>query len=218
MNTNSTQSFLDIKEIKDNLIILKNGSFRMILMASSINFSLKSLEEQDAIIYGYQNFINSLDFPLQIIASSRKMKIDPYLETLKKIEKEQTSDLLKMQTAEYADFIKQLVDMSNIMSKTFYIVIPFSMVESKQGGIFNKISSIFRQGKSVSISSAKLQKTKGQIMQRVDLVSESLRGIGIQTALLGYQEIVELFYDIYNPGLSEKQGIGDLDSIAINKV
>lgn len=217
-DSNSSQSLLDIKELKENIIILKNGSFRAILMASSINFSLKSAEEQDAIIYGYQSFINSLDFPVQIVIGSRKMKIDSYLEKLKNIEKEQTNDLLKMQIAEYGDFVRQLVDMSNIMSKNFYVVIPFSMVESKQGGVFDKIGSIFGQRESASISQADFQKAKEQIMQRADFIAESLRGIGVQTALLGYQEIIELFYGIYNPDLSERKGIGDIDNIAIEKV
>lgn len=215
MENNSSQSLLDIKEIKENIIILKNGGFRMILMASSINFSLKSAEEQDAIIYGYQSFINALDFPIQIVIDSKRMKVDSYLEKLKKIEKDQTNDLLKMQTAEYADFIKQLVDMSNIMSKAFYVAIPFSIMESKQNGIFDKIGSIFKQGESSAVSQADFQKVKEQIAQRADFIAENLRGIGIQTAPLGYQELIELFYGIYNSELSEKQGLGDIGGIAI---
>lgn len=215
-NNNSSQNLLDILEIRDGVIVLKNGGLRAVLMASSINFFLKSAEEQDAVIYGYQSFLNSLDFPVQIVVNSRRLKIDSYLDSLKKIEQEQVNDLLKMQTAEYMDFVSQLVEMSNIMSKTFYITVPFSFMETKGGGIADKILSAIKPGKAASGSEENFQQAKPQLMQRVDLVSSSLRSLGIQTAPLNAQELTELFYNIYNPDLSERGKIADVRELAIS--
>lgn len=212
---NSSQNLIDIDTIRDGVVVLKNGGLRAILMASSINFFLKSAEEQDAVISGYQSFLNSLDFPTQITIISRQLKIDAYLEALKKSEKEQANDLLKMQTAEYIDFIKQLIEMSNIMSKSFYISVPFSMMETKQKGIGQKISSILKPKQMATASEENFQQTKGQLMQRVDLVTSSLGSLGVQTVMLNTQEIVELFYNIYNPDLSEKGKIAELGELSI---
>ena len=166
----STQQLVDIEEIRDGVIVLKGGALRAILMVSSVNFSLKSAEEQDAIIFGYQSFLNSLDFPLQIIVNSRRLKIDSYLKTLNELEKEQTNDLLKMQTVEYSDFIKQLVEMSNIMSKTFYAIVPFSFMESKGTSPFAKIFSVLSAKKTPSVKSKNFGKTRDQLLQRVSLM------------------------------------------------
>jgi hypothetical protein len=122
----SSQNYLEITEIKDNVVIMKNGSLRAVLMVSSVNFALKSIDEQDAIIYRYQSFLNSLDFSIQIVVNSRKLNIDSYLDVLREEEKKQTSDLLRMQINSYIDYIGGLVKMANIVTKTFYIVIPFS--------------------------------------------------------------------------------------------
>ncbi len=212
----SSQQLIDIEEIRDGVIVLKSGVLRAILMVSSVNFSLKSAEEQDAIIFGYQAFLNSLDFPLQVIINSRRLKIDSYLKTLSEIEKEQTNDLLKMQTAEYADFVKQLVEMSNIMSKTFYVVVPFSFMESKGTGIFNKITSILSAKNVPSAESKNFEKIKDQLLQRVSLVSSSLKNLGAKSAMLKTQEVIELFYNIYNPDLSDREKIADMSDISIN--
>jgi len=213
---NSSQNLIDISEIKDGVVIMKNGTLRAILMASSINFFLKSPEEQDALIFGYQSFLNSLDFPLQIIVNSRKLKIDNYIETLKKIEKDQTNELLKTQTAEYADFIKELVEMSNIMSKTFYVAVPFSMIETKQGGIAQKVFSILKPKQTITGSKESFEQVKGQLMQRVDMISGGLTGLGIKNAMLNTQEIIELFYNLYNPDISGKSNIAQLNNLSIN--
>src|SRR5471030_2578652 len=126
----STQKYVDVEEVRDGVIILKNGSLRAVLLVSSINFDLKATEEQDSIISQYQNFLNSLDFPMEIIVSSRKLNINPYLDYLKKKETQLTNELLSLQLAEYSNFIKNLADVSNIMSKFFYVVVPFAPIES----------------------------------------------------------------------------------------
>ncbi len=212
----SAQQLVDIEEVRDGVIVLKGGALRAILMVSSVNFSLKSAEEQDAIIFGYQSFLNSLDFPLQVIINSRRLKIDSYLKVLSDIEKEQTNDLLKMQTVEYSDFVKQLVEMSNIMSKTFYVVVPFSFMESKGTSVFSKIFSVLSAKKIPSAESKSFEKTKDQLLQRVGLISSSLKSLGAKSAMLKTQEVVELFYNIYNPDLSDREKIADMSDISIN--
>src|SRR3989344_8343564 len=127
------QQFLDIESVREDVIILKDGGLRVILMCSSVNFALKSESEQDAIIYQYQNFLNSLDFPLQLVVHSRKLNINPYLDTLRDRQKEEENDLLKVQTAEYAEFVKSFVNMTNIMSKIFYAVVPFTPAMLERG-------------------------------------------------------------------------------------
>ena len=127
----SAQEFVDIAEIKDGVVILKNNSLRAVLMVSSINFDLKSTQEQEAIVAAYQNFLNSLDFPLQILISSRKLDISPYMELLTEKENVQENDLLRFQISEYRAFMKNLVGTANIMAKTFYIVVPFALTEGK---------------------------------------------------------------------------------------
>ena len=123
INAASIQKHLEINEIKDDVVILKNKGLRAILMGTSINFALKSTDEQDAVIYQYQNFLNSLDFPLQIMAASRKFDIEPYILSMKEKQAKQENELLRIQTTEYIDFVKGLTQMTNIMTQSFYIII-----------------------------------------------------------------------------------------------
>ena len=128
----SAQEFVDISEIKDDIVVLKNGTLRAVLMVSSINFDLKATNEQEAIVAAYQAFLNSLDFPMQVLVSSRKLDIDPYLEMLSEKEKQQPNELLRFQIGEYKNFIKNLTGAANIMTKNFFIVIPFAFTEGKR--------------------------------------------------------------------------------------
>ncbi|MGA1046579.1 MAG: hypothetical protein ACO3UU_01085 [Minisyncoccia bacterium] len=138
----STQKYLSIDTIQDSVVVLKDGGLRAVLMTSSVNFDLKSSDEQDAIIYAYQNFINSLDFPIQIQVSSRVLNINGYLNYLSEFQQTQKNELLRLQIGEYSQFIKELVDGSNIVNKTFYVVIPFEPLETKEG-MFDKLSNAF---------------------------------------------------------------------------
>src|SRR4030042_6166442 len=135
----SAQEFVDLSEIKHGRAIPKNGTLRAVLMVSSINFDLKSTQEQEAIISAYQGFLNSLDFPVQIIISTRKIDIDPYIDMLDEKEKTQPNELLRFQISEYRGFIKNLVGAANIMTKSFYIVVPFALTEAKKEGFLNRI-------------------------------------------------------------------------------
>lgn len=208
----SSQKYLDISEIKDNVVIMKNGSLRAVLMVSSINFALKSIDEQDAIIYRYQSFLNSLDFSIQIIVNSRQLNIDTYLDVLREEEKKQTNDLLRMQISSYIEYINGLVKMANIVTKTFYIVVPFSLSESKDDNIQSKFSSVTNTSQIMS-SRKTFEKYRDQLFQRVDHIVENLSGAGLRMTMLNTQELIELYYSIYNPESVEKKGLAEVEDI-----
>jgi len=195
-----SQFLVPIKEIKEGVLILKTGALRAVLLVSSINFALKSHEEQEAIIARFQEFLNSLDFSAQIIIQSRKLKIDKYLSHIKELEKSQENELLRVQAAEYHDFVKELVASTNIMNKTFYVVVPYSVGESakKKGTI-----SLLKETTTKATSQINLQRfhqMKAQLWQRVDHIAASLSAMSIRAVPLNTEELIELFYQLYNPG------------------
>lgn len=200
----AAQNFLTINYIRDGIITLKDGGFRMVLMASSINFALKAADEQDAVTYQYQNFLNSIDFPVQFIVHSRKLNIAPYLESLKEREKTETNGLLKIQITEYINFVKSFVELTNIISKTFYVVVPFFPTIMERTGVLSGFTSIFEKRKKASDSGDKFEEYKVQIQQRADNVALGLQRFGIRTAPLNTEELIELLYGLYNPTEFEK--------------
>ncbi len=215
--TASTQNYLDIAEVKKDTIVLKNGSFRSILAISAINFDLKSSEEQEAIINQYQNFLNSLDFPIQIIISSRKLNMDNYLDFLTNKEKEQASELLRLQINEYKNFIEQLVSVSNIMDKSFYIIIPFSPIEGRNKSFFKNIFSLLNPEKNILENRDNFETYRDQLFQRVDHITTSLSGIGLRIAPLKTEELIELLFNSYNPEIFNAVQLKDIDKIELKK-
>lgn len=204
----ASQNFVPIKEIRDDILSLKDDSLRIILMASAMNFALKSAEEQTALTLQYQNFLNSLDFSIQIFIESRSLNIEPYLDDLRKKEKDQTNELLKTQMHEYIGFVKEFVSATNIVNKSFYIVIPYfptAMSEIKN----NPIASFFNQFRgnknktTKQLQTQKFDEYKLQLQQRADTVIQGLSRIGIRTVPLNTQELIELFFKLYNPDESE---------------
>lgn len=218
-NIASFQKYLDISEIRDGVVVLKNKGLRAILMVSSINFALKSQEEQDAIVFHFQSFLNSLDFTLQIVISSRKLNIEDYYKTLAIREKEQPNELLKVQIGEYRNFIKELIEMSNIVNKTFYIVVPYSSSEElSQAGknLFSGLSQGDEAKKTTSSFGAEdFVKNRNQLMQRVQHVASGLSGVGVKMTPLNTQELIELFYTIYNPEISEHGGLTAIEQLDV---
>jgi len=213
--SSAVQGFLDITEIKEDVIVLKNGSFRSILAVSAINYDLKSTDEQEAIISQYQNFLNSLDFPLQILITSRKINMNDYLESLEKKEKVQSNELLKFQISEYRNYISQLTSIVNIMDKKFYVVVPFAPVEDKEGGFFKKVLSSFDPKKNIENKRESFENCKNQLLQRVSHLTAGLSGIGVQMTPLKTQELIELLYDSYNPHIYTPDEIGDVSKLDI---
>ncbi len=197
MAPKTSQDFIPIKEVRDGIAILKDGSMRALIMTSSLNFELKSKDEQSAIIFQFQNFLNSLDFSIQIFIQSRKLDIRPYIMVLEEKIKEQTNDLLKLQGKEYINFIKSFTESVNIMTKNFFIVVPYtppSLDLSKNGGIFGKKNS------KKNTKTEDFEENRNQIEQRVAVVKQGISRCGVRTASLGTEEIIEVYYKIFNPG------------------
>lgn len=195
-----SQKFVEIQDIKDDVVILKNGGLRVVCIASSVNFELKGSEEQEALISHFQGFLNSLDFPLQILISSRKLNIEPYLEDLRELSKSQENELLHAQTVEYIDFVEKFVELTDIMSKSFFLIIPYNPVGAKKEGILSKIKLITSPKKTIQkLSPEKFEEYKDQLMQRVSHITEGLRSLEIKSTLLNTEQLIRLFYEFYNP-------------------
>ena len=201
----ATQEFVPIKEVRDGIVMLKDGSMRGVVLASSLNFSLKSDDERTAIIIQFQDFLNSLDFSVQISIQSRRLDIRPYIALLEERHKEQTNDLMKIQTQEYIEFIKEFTETRNIMTKSFFVVVPYdpAMIALK-----NDITSKFFKKKSATDEmkdkQANFEENRTQLEQRVSVVEQGLSRCGIRVIRLGTEEVIELFYKIFNPGDAEK--------------
>ncbi len=194
----TSQQFLELKEIKEGVVILKNKALRGIIMVSSLNFALKSEEEQKAIIYQFQNFLNSLDFSLEIVMQSRKLNITGYLDKLEELKKKEENELLKLQIEEYKNFIEELIGGGGIMSKTFFVVVPFTL------GELPKVTGEERMPKSgLSLTEEKFQRAKTQLWQRMEFVALGLRRCGLQCMPLNTSELVELFWSLYHPEQAE---------------
>jgi KaiC/GvpD/RAD55 family RecA-like ATPase len=197
MSKTSVQQFLEIEEIKEGVVILKDRSLRIILMTSSLNFALKSEEEQKSIIYQFQSFLNSLDFSCQIVIQTKALNITGYLDKLKELEDKQANKLLKVQTNQYRHFIADLIagippvgKYGTIMAKHFFIVVPFVLLEIP--GI--KIS----QQKTPSLEEEKFQRAKSQLWQRVEFIMSGLRRCGLESVPLNSSELIEFFWSLYH--------------------
>ncbi|MBI5140340.1 MAG: hypothetical protein HZA94_02755 [Candidatus Vogelbacteria bacterium] len=200
--TNTSQTFIPIKEIKDGVVVLKDGSMQMVLIASSLNFALKSKDEQQAIIIQYQNFLNSLDFSVQILVQSRRLDIRPYLGTLDDRIAAQSEELLRIQTKEYKEFVKKFTENVSIMSKTFFVIVPYNAPiipagKSAASGLFSLFGKKPEVGSSEELASFEDNRT--QLEQRASVVTQGLGRLGVRTIPLGTEELIELFFKIFNP-------------------
>lgn len=204
LNAKTTQEFVPIKEIRQGVIVLKDDSLRAVVMASSLNFALKSADEQQSIIMQFQNFLNSLDFSIQIFIQSRKLDIRPYIALLENRLKEQMSDLLKIQTREYIGFIKNFTENSNIMTKTFFVVVPYTPAALSAGGVGDLLGKKKTAEENAEKKIESFEEHRSQLEQRVGVVTQGLVRCGIRSVELGTEEVVELFYKIFNPGDTEK--------------
>ncbi len=207
VTSKTTQDFVPIKEVKNGVVILKDGGMRGILMASSLNFALKSVDEQNSIIYQFQNFLNSLDFSIQIFVQSKRLDIRPYIALLENRYKEQVGELMKIQTREYIEFIKNFTDNSSIMTKSFFIVIPYApaLLQTKDnfmGKLLGKKPSVAEDAAKQKIED--FEEHRSQLEQRMSVVEQGLVRSGVRVVQLGTEEIIELYYRIFNPGDMEK--------------
>ncbi len=204
LNAKATQEFVPIKEVRDGIVVLKDDGLRAIVLANSINLSLKSDDEQKATILQFQSFLNTLDFAIQIAIQSRRLDIRPYLLLLENRMKVQTEPLLKLQTREYIEFIRNFTESVSIMTKSFFVVVPYTHTILKSDtGILAKILGIFSRKKKEEVRAehqVDFEEKRSQLEQRVGVIQQGLARCGIQSAQLGTEEVVEVFYKVFNPG------------------
>ncbi len=214
----STQTHLRFGEIRDNVLVLKNGGLRIVLKTSSINFNLKSEQEQKAIINGYQGFLNSLEFPIQILIRSKKLDIDDYIEQVKKLGDKQENKLLQEQTFEYAEYVKKLVEYADIMEKEFYVVVPYDPARTQGAPFFQSFFQRLAPKDSytdIKRRHSEFNELKKMLLQRINIVKSGLESCGLKVKQLETQEIIELFYNIYNPTVSRTSKLKDLEETNI---
>lgn len=205
--TASTQEILKFAEIHDGIVITKTGELRAILMVSSINFALKSEQEQTAIVFAYQNFLNSLDFPIQIVMQSKKLDLYNYLNKLKETAGTQTNELLHLQTLDYIDFVQKLINIANIMDKKFYVVVPFTPPPKMPSGMPTGSTN------QVKINMNEFNSYKQELTERVQVIQTGLGSIGIRSATLDTQQIIELYYGIYNSEEAAKEKLTKVEQL-----
>ena len=224
-NPNSTQNTLQIAEIRDGIVIMNDGSYRSVIMVKSINFDLMSPEEQEAVEFSYQGFLNSLYFPIQIFLRSQKVDLKPYIARLDKIRTEHDNMLLALLMEDYVAYMDDLSQQTNIMDKKFYVVIPFfPVVDTKMalnqsknflsglGGLFNK------KEQHITINEPDLEKAKTELRNRVQAVLGGLQQASIQGVALDTQELIELYYDTYNPDTATRQQLKNFNDLTADVV
>jgi hypothetical protein len=223
VNPNSTQNTLQIAEIRDGVVIMSDGSFRSVIMAKSINFDLMSPQEREGVEYAYQGFLNSLYFPIQIFVRSQKVDIRPYIEKLDKIRSEHDNMLLALLMDDYIDYIDQMAAQTNIMDKSFYIVVPFLNNEqagkqrlAESRGLLDGLMGLFNPTKThVVINEQRLEEAKAELRNRVQAVLGGLLQCGVQGLPLDTQELIELYYDTYNPDTATRQQLKNFDDLQV---
>jgi hypothetical protein len=214
----STQQYLDIAEIRENTIVMRDGTLRAVILASSINFALKSEDEQNAIISAYVSFLNNLDFPLQIVIQSRELDITNYINGLKQKEREQTNELLKMQTAEYIQYIEELISIGKIMNKRFYVIVPYNPLSDKHKSFFSSIKELFKPISLIRMKEEVFKRRRYELTKRVDGIISGLASIGINSVELDTQSLIELFYNAYNPETSDNQKLVPVGQLRVENI
>ncbi|MFB6181633.1 MAG: hypothetical protein ABEJ24_01925 [Candidatus Magasanikbacteria bacterium] len=214
----STQTHLPIQEIKEDVVVLKSGGLRKVLMVSSLNFALKSEDEQNAIISSYVTFLNNLDHPLQIVVQSRKLNIEPYLNRIKEREEEETNELLLTQMADYRSFVEELVDIGDIMTKDFYAVVPYNPGGAGDKGFLERLKETLKPAFTVKLKEKKFQKRKEKLEKRVRQVKSGLSSIGLEVVEMDTQALIELYYSSYNPDLAFTEELTDVDKLRVEDI
>ena len=211
----STQQFLDIAEIRENTVVMRDGTLRSVILASSINFALKSEDEQNAIISAYVGFLNSLYFPLQIVIQSRELNIEDYINDLKQREKEQTNELLKIQTSEYIQYIQELISLGKIMNKYFYITVPYDPLSDKHKSFWSRLFDSFRPAALIKLKEEKFLRRRIELTRRTESIITSLASVGVNAVELDSQGLIELYYNAYNQRTSSNQKLVDVKQLRV---
>lgn len=211
----SAQAHLPISEIKADTVILKDGTLRAVLLVSSINFALKSEDEQNALISSYVGFLNSIDFPLQVVIQSRQLQIQPYLEGLREREKAQENELLRIQIADYRAFVEELIDIGQIMTKRFYVVVPYDPLTNKRKSWFARSKEILRPASSVRLKEKRFLQRKNDLDLRVRHIQGGLQSVGLNAIQLDTQSLIEVYYTTYNPDTAFAEPLGKISDLRI---
>lgn len=207
----ATQDHINIARIQDGVVITKDGGLRLILMVSAVNFALKSEEEQNALIYQYQSFLNSLAFPIQIVIQSRQLDLSGYLATLQERLMQETNELLQIQTEDYIDFVKRLISLANIMDKKFFLVIPYDLPSLKSRSFFD---SLFHPNKKApDIGLTEFNHYREELLQRANVAMAGLSPLGLRSIPLDTQQLIELFYQTFNPEEATKEKLADEETL-----
>ncbi|MBI5369674.1 hypothetical protein HZA85_00560 [Candidatus Uhrbacteria bacterium] len=206
----ATTTYLDISEIRDDMVILKDGTVRAVLLVSSINFALKSEEEQEAIIQAYMSFLNSLEFSLQVVIQSRRMNIDAYMAALGEQQRKTQNELLRAQIADYRTFVEELVELGQIMQKRFYVVMPYDPLTNKKKNFWTRLGEAMSPAASAKLNQKQLADRIEQLSRRVEIVQGQLNSMGLNSARLDTQSLIELYYNAYNPDVFETEKMAEL--------
>lgn len=212
-----TQRFLDIAEIREDAVVMKDGTLRAVLLVSSINFALKSEDEQQATIQGYMQFLNGLEHPIQICIQSRKMNVDAYMMKMKSQEETISNELLKGQIRDYMSFVTELVELGEIMQKRFFCIIPYDPLEAgNKGGFMQKLQAAISPAAILKLNAKQFKDRRDILVQRVGNIAGGLQSMGLQVAQLDTQGLIELYYNSYNPGASEEQKLAPIEKLQVD--
>lgn len=209
----STERYLDIAEIRDDMVLLNDGTVRAVLLVSSINFALKSGDEQEAIIQAYMTFLNSIEYPIQIVVQSRRMNVDAYMNRL--IERERTveNDLLRAQIGDYRAFVMELVELGQIMQKMFYLVIPYDPLTNKKKNFWSRFTEALSPAAAAKLNRKQLADRVEQLSRRTELIQGQLNSMGLASARLDTQGLIELYYNVYNPNVFDAEKLTDINQV-----
>lgn len=213
----STKRFLDFAEIKEGVVVMRDGTLRAVMMVSSINFALKSEDEQNAIIQQYISFMNALEFPIQVVVQSRQLNVDEYINRLKENEREQQNDLLRIQIADYRAFVAELVELGQIMHKQFFVVVPYNPLSDKRKNFWSRIIDTFSPAVSVKLAEDRFQKRREDLLQRVRSIQNNLNSMGLKSVILDTQQLIELYYRSYNPELIDTEKMEDIEKMRVTE-
>lgn len=214
----STERFLDIAEIRDDMVLLNDGTVRAVLLVASINFALKSADEQEAIIQAYMTFLNSLEYPIQIVIHSRRMNIDAYMSRLAERQRVVENDLLRNQIADYRAFVTELVELGQIMQKMFYLVVPYDPLTNKKKNFWTRFTEALSPAAAAKLNKKQLADRIEQLSRRVEILQSQLNSMGLSSARLDTQGIIELYYNVYNPNLFETEKLTDVQQVQFEEM
>lgn len=214
-NVISTQKHLLISEIKQDTVVMKDGTLRAVLMVSSLNFALKNDDEQNAIISAYVSFLNSLDHPLQIVVQSRRLQIKPYMDRLLEQERNQENELLRTQIADYRSFVSELVQLGDIMNKQFYVVVPYDPISNKNKGFWSRAKEVMNPATTIKLKGEKFTQRKNELDDRVRQIESGLSSIGLTSVRLNTQSLIELYFSTYNTDIALTQELAPVEQLRV---